>query len=105
MLKEVIAASPTSGAQKDHSPPLDYSPTGNYSSSNGQDPSNPSNRSVAMPVRLRQEIEAMHIQKPANCNGGHCRGPSLNCSTTLSPFNEYSTTNAALLLEVAAGTF
>jgi hypothetical protein len=105
MLKEVIAASPTSGVQKVHSPPLDYSPTDNHSPSNAQDPSSPLNRSVAMPVRLRQEIEAMHIQEPANCNGGHCRGPSLNCTATLSPFNEYSTTNAALLLEVAASTF
>jgi hypothetical protein len=34
MLKEVIAASPTSRTQKDHLPLLDQFPTDNYSSSN-----------------------------------------------------------------------
>jgi hypothetical protein len=57
-----------------------------------------------MPTQMLQEIEAMHIQEPANYNGCHYRGPILNCTATLSPFNKYSTTNASLLLKVAAST-
>jgi hypothetical protein len=104
MLKEEIAASPKSRAQKDRLPPLNHLLTDNHFYSSAQDQSNPLNRSVVMPVRLRQESEAMQIQEPANCNGGHCRGLSLNCSATLSSFNEYSNTNAALLLKEAAST-
>jgi hypothetical protein len=59
---------------------------------------------VAIPLRLRQDIEAMHIQEPAHHRGGPPRSLSLNCTATLSTFNKYSTTNAALLLESAAGT-
>jgi hypothetical protein len=57
-----------------------------------------------MPTQLRQKIEAMHIQEPPNCNGGHRKGPSLNYTATLLSFNKYSTADAALLLEVAAST-
>jgi hypothetical protein len=105
MLKEVIAASPTSGAQEDHLPLLNYFPANNHSSSNSLHSSHPLILWGVRPVRMRQEIEAMHIQEPANCNGCHRRGPNLNCTATLSPFNEYSTADAALLLEAAASTY
>jgi hypothetical protein len=57
-----------------------------------------------MPLRLRQEIEAMHIQEPAHRSEGPLRSFRLNCTATLSPFNECSTADAALLLESAAST-
>jgi hypothetical protein len=75
MLKEVITASATSEAQKDNSSPLDHILTDNHSSSSALNSSHPLNRSVGMPVRLRQEIEAMHIKERAYCSGGprRCR--------------------------------
>jgi hypothetical protein len=45
----------------------------------------------------------MHIQEPAHRSGG-LRGPNLKYAATLLPFNEYSTANAALILEAAAST-
>jgi hypothetical protein len=104
MLKEVITASPTCGAQEDHLPLLDHFPSDNHSFSNALHSSHPLILLGAMPARLRQEIEATHIQEPANCSEGPRIGPSLNCTATLSPFNEYSTADAAFILEVAAGT-
>jgi hypothetical protein len=70
MLKEVIAAIPTSGAQEDHHPLLEYLPTDNHSFSNALHSSHPLILSSVMPARLYQEIETMHIQEPANCSGG-----------------------------------
>jgi hypothetical protein len=57
-----------------------------------------------MPLRLRQEIEAMHIQGPAHRSKDPFRSPSLSCTAKLSLFNKYSTADAFLLLESAAGT-
>jgi hypothetical protein len=78
MLKEVIAASPTSGAQEDHLPSLDHFPSDNHSSSNALQTLHPLILSGAMPTQLRQEIEAKHIQEQANCRGGPRIDPSLN---------------------------
>jgi hypothetical protein len=55
--------------------------------------------------RVRQEIEVMHIQEPTYRSGGPPRSPSLNCTAILAVFNEYSTADAALLLEIAASIF
>jgi hypothetical protein len=84
MLKEVIATSPTNGANADDLPLLDH----------------------LMPSLMRQEIEATHIQNTTICNGCPPRpGPSLNNTNTLSPFHEFIIADAALLLEQAASTF
>jgi hypothetical protein len=75
-LKEKIAASPTSGAQDDKLPLLGHFLAENHSSSNALHSLHPLILSGVMPVRLRQEIEAMHIQDEAmhiqelaSCNG------------------------------------
>jgi hypothetical protein len=101
MLKEAITTSPTSGVQKNHSPPLNYFLTDNQSSSNPLHSTLQLNRSVAMPLQLRQE---MHIQELVHRSGGPPKSPRLNCTATLSPFNTFSTADAALLLESARGT-
>jgi hypothetical protein len=54
MLKEVIAASPTSGAQEDHLPLLDHFPSNNHLGAIFY-------YLGAMLSRLRQKIEVIHI--------------------------------------------
>jgi hypothetical protein len=46
----------------------------------------------------------MHIKDPAHRSGGPPRSPNLKCTALLSPFNDYSTADATLTPEVAAGT-
>jgi hypothetical protein len=90
MLKEVISASLTCEAQEDHLPSFDCFSSDNHFSSKALH----SLHSLIL-------SGAMHIQEPAKCSGDHRRGPSLNCTATLIPFNKYSIPNTALFLKVA----
>ena len=101
MLKEAITSTPGSSLAEDHLPLLDHFPTDNHSLANRLHSSHPLVLTSAMPALLQQEIEAMHIQTASDPS---FRGPTLNSTPSLSPYTDFTLSDAALLWEPAAGT-
>ena len=82
----------------DPSPLQDHFPADNHSQATTLHSSHPLVLTMALPSVLRQEIEAMHIQEDQS------RGLSLACTATLNSFTDFTLSNAALFMEMPAGT-